>query len=307
MPGVSWPGRADLPCAGRPGGNRSRQVPIGVSVGLRSAGACHDVEMQEIEIAGDVIRLGQLLKLSALADSGSGCQSAPARRRGDRERRARGASRPPAATRRPGDGRRPDRPGGLTGPMAYATSEARQELLDTVARAANELGLASALLAEAYEQLDEDSGDRLEEHLLSAGAGRLRPREAHPHRVRRPPRARGRRLRAATDGTPLAGCRRLHRARGRGRRRGRSHARGSSGLDAAGRSGRSGAAGRTQVDPRAAWRPACKGPSVPSRTWALSASRRVSARARGRVRREGGERVRSAESWLTSPAAAAGA
>jgi hypothetical protein len=46
--------------------------------------------------------------------------------------------------------------------MAYTTSEARQELLDTVARAANELGFASACLAEAYEQLDEYSGDRLE-------------------------------------------------------------------------------------------------------------------------------------------------
>jgi hypothetical protein len=34
--------------------------------------------------------------------------------------------------------------------MAYTTTEARQELLDTVARAANELGLASAYLAEAY-------------------------------------------------------------------------------------------------------------------------------------------------------------
>ncbi len=47
--------------------------------------------------------------------------------------------------------------------MAYTTSEARQELLDTVAEAANQLGLASACLAEAYEQLDEDSGDKLEE------------------------------------------------------------------------------------------------------------------------------------------------
>jgi hypothetical protein len=47
--------------------------------------------------------------------------------------------------------------------MAYTTSEARQELLDTVAQAANELGLASACLAEAYEQLDEGSADRLEE------------------------------------------------------------------------------------------------------------------------------------------------
>ena len=47
--------------------------------------------------------------------------------------------------------------------MAYTTLEARQELLDTVAQAANELGFASACLAEAYEQLDEHSGDRLEQ------------------------------------------------------------------------------------------------------------------------------------------------
>jgi hypothetical protein len=47
--------------------------------------------------------------------------------------------------------------------MAYTTSEARQEVLDTVAQAADELGFASASLAEAYEQLDERSGDRLEE------------------------------------------------------------------------------------------------------------------------------------------------
>jgi hypothetical protein len=47
--------------------------------------------------------------------------------------------------------------------MAYTTSEARQELLDTSAQAADELGLASACLAEAYELLDELSGDRLEE------------------------------------------------------------------------------------------------------------------------------------------------
>jgi hypothetical protein len=46
--------------------------------------------------------------------------------------------------------------------MAYTTSEARRELLDTVAQAADELGLASACLAEAYDQLDEYNGDRLE-------------------------------------------------------------------------------------------------------------------------------------------------
>jgi hypothetical protein len=47
--------------------------------------------------------------------------------------------------------------------VAYTTLEGRQELLDTVAEAANELGFASAYLAEAYEQLDEQSGDRLEQ------------------------------------------------------------------------------------------------------------------------------------------------
>jgi hypothetical protein len=50
--------------------------------------------------------------------------------------------------------------------VAYTTAEARQELLDTVARAANELGFASSSLAEAYEQLDEHSADRLEEELF---------------------------------------------------------------------------------------------------------------------------------------------
>jgi hypothetical protein len=46
--------------------------------------------------------------------------------------------------------------------MAYTTSEASQVLLDTVAQAVNELGFASACLAEAYELLDEYNGDRLE-------------------------------------------------------------------------------------------------------------------------------------------------
>lgn len=47
--------------------------------------------------------------------------------------------------------------------MAYTTAEARQELLEALAEAASELGLAGACLSEAYEQLDEQSGDRLEE------------------------------------------------------------------------------------------------------------------------------------------------
>jgi hypothetical protein len=47
--------------------------------------------------------------------------------------------------------------------VAFTTAEGQQELLDTIAQAANELGFAGACLAEAYEQLDEQSGDRLEE------------------------------------------------------------------------------------------------------------------------------------------------
>jgi hypothetical protein len=47
--------------------------------------------------------------------------------------------------------------------MAYTTAEARRDLLDVTAQAADELGAAGASLAEAYDQLDELSGDRLEE------------------------------------------------------------------------------------------------------------------------------------------------
>ena len=50
--------------------------------------------------------------------------------------------------------------------MAYVTAEARQELLDTVAEAADELAVAIAALGDAYEQLDEAGGDRLEEQLF---------------------------------------------------------------------------------------------------------------------------------------------
>jgi hypothetical protein len=51
--------------------------------------------------------------------------------------------------------------------MAYASREAREQLLATVAEATEELGRALAALGAAYEQLDERSGDRLEEQLFS--------------------------------------------------------------------------------------------------------------------------------------------
>src|SRR4051812_17710621 len=50
--------------------------------------------------------------------------------------------------------------------MAYTTAEARTQLLDAVAEATDELGVAVAALGEAYEQLDERNADRLEEELF---------------------------------------------------------------------------------------------------------------------------------------------
>jgi hypothetical protein len=50
--------------------------------------------------------------------------------------------------------------------MAYVTREAREELLDTIAEATDEIGAALAALGAAYEQLDERTGDRLEEELF---------------------------------------------------------------------------------------------------------------------------------------------
>ena len=50
--------------------------------------------------------------------------------------------------------------------MPYTTTDARQGLLDTVASAIERLGLALAALGEAYEQLDEPTGERLERELF---------------------------------------------------------------------------------------------------------------------------------------------
>jgi hypothetical protein len=50
--------------------------------------------------------------------------------------------------------------------MAYIDAEARQELLDTLAQAIDEIGYALASLGAAYEQLDEYSADKLEDQLF---------------------------------------------------------------------------------------------------------------------------------------------
>jgi len=50
--------------------------------------------------------------------------------------------------------------------MAYTTAQGRQQLLDSLAEAVEEIGLALGALSEAYELLDEYAGDRLEEELF---------------------------------------------------------------------------------------------------------------------------------------------
>lgn len=50
--------------------------------------------------------------------------------------------------------------------MAYTEAEARQELLDDLARATDRLAVALACLGAAYEQLDDQRSDQLEEQLF---------------------------------------------------------------------------------------------------------------------------------------------
>jgi hypothetical protein len=50
--------------------------------------------------------------------------------------------------------------------MAYVTAEARQELLDALADATDEIGVALGALGDAYELLDETTADQLEDLLF---------------------------------------------------------------------------------------------------------------------------------------------
>jgi len=50
--------------------------------------------------------------------------------------------------------------------MAYSTEEARVQLLDDIAQAIDELGVALAALGAAYELLDERAADQLEQELF---------------------------------------------------------------------------------------------------------------------------------------------
>jgi hypothetical protein len=50
--------------------------------------------------------------------------------------------------------------------VPYTTADARQQLLDTIAQAAEQLAAALALLSEAYEQLDDNTGEKVEAQLF---------------------------------------------------------------------------------------------------------------------------------------------
>lgn len=61
--------------------------------------------------------------------------------------------------------------------MTYTTAEGRQQVLDALATAADEIAVALALLSEAYEHLDERTAERLEEQLfqpIQAAYGRAK-------------------------------------------------------------------------------------------------------------------------------------
>jgi hypothetical protein len=93
--------------------------------------------------------------------------------------------------------------------MAYSTAEARQQLLDDLAHAVDETGVALAALGAAYDVLDERTADRLEEELfrpVQLAYGRMqRTHSAFAERVGLPTRT----FEPATGGRASARAREL--------------------------------------------------------------------------------------------------
>ncbi|WP_354698372.1 hypothetical protein DSM112329_04046 [Paraconexibacter sp. AEG42_29] len=89
--------------------------------------------------------------------------------------------------------------------MAYSTAEAQQELLDAIGAAADHVGVALVELGEAYEQVDDFTGERLEGELfgpIQKAYGRLKKTHAgFAARNDLPPRT----FAAATPGHPSQG------------------------------------------------------------------------------------------------------
>jgi hypothetical protein len=91
--------------------------------------------------------------------------------------------------------------------VPYTTADARQQLLDTLAQAADQLGTAVASLSEAYETLDESTAERLEQGLfrpVQAAYGRAKRTHAEfAERHELPARA----FTPAVPGAPSRGAR----------------------------------------------------------------------------------------------------
>jgi hypothetical protein len=91
--------------------------------------------------------------------------------------------------------------------MPYTTADARQQLLDTIAEAADKLGAAVSSLSEAYERLDEHNADAVEAALFKpAQTAYGRARRAHSGFAERhglPSRT----FTAAAAGAPAQGAR----------------------------------------------------------------------------------------------------
>lgn len=91
--------------------------------------------------------------------------------------------------------------------VAYDSAEARQELLETIGAAIDAIGVALAAIGAAYEQLDDESADRLEEQLFRpvqtayARARRVHAGFAERHGLE------GRDFAAAGAGLPSTGVR----------------------------------------------------------------------------------------------------
>jgi hypothetical protein len=91
--------------------------------------------------------------------------------------------------------------------MPYTTADGRQQLLDTIAEAADRLGAAVSSLSEAYERLDEHNADVVEEALFKPAQNAYgRARRAHTAFAERhelPPHT----FATATLGAPAHGAR----------------------------------------------------------------------------------------------------
>jgi hypothetical protein len=91
--------------------------------------------------------------------------------------------------------------------VTYSTADARRQLLDQVAAASEELGVALADLTEAYEQLDDATADRLEESLFRPVQTAFgRSKRAHAEFAARHDLP-GRTIAPATRGLPSHGVR----------------------------------------------------------------------------------------------------